>query len=91
MRFKDFMINYFSPYYFVTRILWLIYAAIAFFFVTGVAIAMAGWSLGSSVVAGGLIASVLVWNALRPWKIGASYNDVVGAVTIIKEKIKNKK
>lgn len=75
MTFRQFLVNYLSPFYFLARVFWIAIAAQVWIF--GKIILMAfGMGESLAVLAGAGLTASLVWNALRPWKIGPSYNDL---------------
>lgn len=65
---KYWLINYLSPYYLFVRICLLMGAGMAWFLLK--------YSTGIGDFFAGGIALLLVWNAVRPWKIGMSLNDI---------------
>ena len=89
MTFRGFLLNYLSPWYFLLRLFWLGSATIAFFFTSAILVGQ-GWSPNGSLVAAVAVASTLAWIALKPWKVGASYNDIKNGVRILEEKLRKR-
>mgnify|MGYP001017009405 CR=1 FL=1 len=75
MTFKQFLVNYLSPWYLTLRLFWFCDAFLGFFFTTGILVGQ-GWSQRSALFVGYAVAAVFLWIALRPWKVGASYRDI---------------
>jgi hypothetical protein len=90
MTFKNFLLNYLSPFYFIVRCLWLILALFTWALLTGILVG-SGWSEKSAHYTAIAISLIIIWNAIRPWKIGISYNEAVESAKIIEEKIRNRK
>ena len=90
MTFKNFLVNYFSPFYLMARCFWLILALFTWVLLTGILVG-SGWSEKSAYYTAMAIGLVLAWNAIRPWKIGISYNEAVESAKIIEDKIRNRK
>ena len=89
MTFRGFLVNYLSPFYFLMRCFWLVVAFMGFFFTLAI-LSSKGWSAQSAQYGAMTVAAFFVWNALRPWKVGASYNEIGSAVRSLEDKIKNR-
>jgi hypothetical protein len=87
MTFRQFLVNYFSPVYFVLRCCWLISAFVTpvftMFVLTG-----QGASPALAKLCGIAIAAACVWVALKPWKVGASIADIQRSVDEIHKRMK---
>lgn len=90
MTLKNFIINYFSPFYFIARFLWLVLAFFVWALLTGILVG-SGWNGENATIVAIIASLVIVWNALRPWKIGVSYNEAAQSFKILEDKIKNRK
>lgn len=88
MTFKNFCINYLSPFYFLARCFFLFWAAAAWFVLPHVVPSISGWSVDICMFLFRGIALALVWNAFRPWRIGASYNDIKNGLDSIQKRMK---
>ena len=86
MTFRGFLVNYLSPWYFLLRLFWIMDAFIGWFFTMAI-LSGKGWSPQSAHYAGLAVALFFVWIALRPWKIGASYNDISNGIDSVKRKL----
>lgn len=89
MTLKNFLLNYFSPWYFLLRIYFLVMAGVVWALGIGLLVGNAGLSPNTALYVANGLALVLVWNALRPWKIGVSYNTAKRGASIVIEKLKN--
>lgn len=83
MTFWQFLVNYFSPFYFVMRCFWLCNGFIFWMVSTSV---FHGWGWSPSAAKNGaiIVGLIFAWNALRPWKIGPSYNDINNKINNLK-------
>lgn len=75
MTFRQFLVNYLSPWYFLLRCFWLFNAFVGWLLTTAI-LAGQGWNPNTAHNIGLVVGFILVWNALRPWKVGPSYNDI---------------
>jgi hypothetical protein len=87
MSFKNFIVNYLSPFYFLARLFFAFWAAMCWFIIPEMASAM-GLDRSLALLAFRGLSLVLAWNALRPWKIGASYNDIKSGLDNLQSKLK---
>lgn len=84
---KYWLINYLSPGYLLLRIFFLAGAFIGYF-ITMVILAGKGWETNSAHNAGIVVGLLLAYNALRPWKIGMSINDINNKLDDLNKKYK---
>ena len=89
MTFKGFLINYLSPWYFMLRFMMLMSAGIAWLLITAI-LAGQGWNPDSAHHVGIVVGLLMAWNALRPWQVGPSYNDIKNRLGSIKDKRHNR-
>lgn len=87
MSLRQFAVNYFSPWYFLLRCFWLCSAFVMWLMTTAV-LAGQWWNHDSAHYAGLAVGAVLVWNALRPWRVGASYNDIKNGLDNLNSKLR---
>lgn len=88
MTLKTFLINYFSPFYVVARCFFLFLAAAAWFVLPYFVPSISGWNADLCLYVSRGIALALVLNAIRPWRIGASYNDIKNGLDNIQNRMK---
>ncbi len=88
MTLKFFLITYFSPFYFLARLFFAFWSIMCWFIVPELVSAMMGWHRVLTLIAFRGLALALAWNTLRPWKIGASYNDIKNGIDNLQRKLK---
>lgn len=76
MTFGQFLVNYFSPFYFIARCFFLGWAAMSWYVLGYMISAMTQSETNTTVFIFRAIAIILAWNALRPWGKGMSINDI---------------
>ena len=76
MTFWQFLVNYFSPFYFIARCFFLGWAAMSWYVLGYMTSAMMNFETSTTVLVFKAVAVILAWNALRPWGKGISFNDI---------------
>jgi hypothetical protein len=87
MTFRQFLLNYLSPVYFLLRCCWLFNAFWVPVFTMAILTSM-GWTPPMVKLVGLGLGIGCIWIALRPWKIGPSFKDVQNAVDAMHRQLK---
>lgn len=76
MSFKDFIINYFSPVFFILRC-FLLWTSFCLYFLLPFVLASHGFDVGLAKGIGIIVSLYLLYKALKPWRVGMTIGEAM--------------